>query len=194
MVVIYEMYQFYNSPFKRHTGTDSSCHTPQTTSSHSLRLNSVEDLDYIPEEELTHKDLKKAVLKRDGVYLFCWCRIQREGQKSIPFQCDASLFQRTGLNQKHQVQNRLLLCSICHGQFHKLKRYVDVVDNKLMVKVVNESADRNSEKYREWEVAVGVLKVTRFCKADGLIIGKQQTVNWNYIFAKIQICFQTERR
>ena len=83
-------------------------------------------------------------MKRDGVCLFCWNRIECEGahilaQKEIPFRYyEASLFERAGLKQKHQVQNGLLLCSICHGQFDKLKRYVDVVDDKLVVKVVNE--------------------------------------------------------
>ena len=132
MNIINEMYQFYIYPFKQHNGTgksESSCHTPETTSSHPSRQNSAEDIDYIPEEgkELTHYHLKKAVVKRDGVCLFCWDRIECEGahilaQKNIPFQYDeSSLFERTGLKQKHQVQNGLLLCSKCHGQFDKLK-------------------------------------------------------------------------
>lgn len=74
---------------------------------------------------------------------------------------ESSLLQRAGLTQKHQVQNGLLLCKICHSQFDKLKRYVDVVDDKLVVKVVNETNDKSSEKHEEWEDAVGALKVTR---------------------------------
>jgi hypothetical protein len=165
-----EMYQFYIFPFKQHNGTgksEPSCHTPQTTSSHP---SSVEDKDYIPEEEeklFTHKDLKKAVLKRDGVCLFCWDRIQCHvahilAQKELPFPYDeTALFARTGWKQKHQVQNGLLLCVKCHAEFDALKRYVDVVDDKFIVKVVNETDDRNSEKYREWEDVTRLLKGNR---------------------------------
>ena len=156
MDFINEMYQFYIFPFKQHNGTgksEPSCHTPQTTSSHPSRQNSVDDLDYIPEEEekeLTHKDLKKAVLKRDGVCLFCWNTLQLHvahilAQKNVPFKFDeTALFERTGLKQKHQVQNGLLLCSICHGEFDALKRYVYVVDDKMMVRVVNGTIDANN--------------------------------------------------
>ena len=156
MDFINEMYQFYIFPFKQHNGTgksEPSCHTPQTTSSHPSRQNSVDDLDYIPEEEekeLTHKDLKKAVLKRDGVCLFCWNTLQLHvahilAQKNVPFKFDeTALFERTGLKQKHQVQNGLLLCSICHGEFDALKRYIYVVDDKMMVRVVNGTIDANN--------------------------------------------------
>ena len=187
---INEMYQFYVFPFKQHNGTgksEPSCHTPQTTSSHPSRQNSVEELDYIPEEEekeLTHKDLKKAVLKRDGVCLFCWNTIECIGchiiaQKNIPVPYDEEcLFRRAGLKQKHQVQNGLLLCSICHGQFDKLKRYVDVVDDKLVVKVVNETDDRNSEKYRQWCRTTGKLKNDRlFMEEDWVNVDNRKAVN-----------------
>ena len=155
MDFINEMYQFYIFPFKQHNGTgksESSCHTPQTKSSNPSRQNSVEDLDYIPEEEekeFTHKDLKKAVLKRDGVCLFCWEQIECIGshiiaQKNVPFKFDeTALFERTGLKQKHQVQNGLLLCANCHGEFDALKRYVDVMDDKLVARVVNGTNDVN---------------------------------------------------
>ena len=167
---INEMYQFYIFPFKQHNGTgksESSCHTPQTTSSHPSRQNSVEDLDYIPEEEekeLTHKDLKKAVLKRDGVCLFCWTAKPIQGchilaQKNIPFQYDEEpLFRRAGLEQKHQVQYGLLLCSNCHIEFDALKRYVDVVNDKLIVMVVNET---NDAKNLEWIDACGSITALR---------------------------------
>ena len=190
MDFINEMYQFYIFPFKQHNGTgksEPSCHTPQTTSSHPSRQNSVEDLDYIPEEEekeLTHKDLKKAVLKRDGVCLFCWTAKPIQGchilaQKNIPFQYDEEpLFRRAGLEQKHQVQNGLLLCSNCHIEFDALKRYVDVVDDKLMVNVVNETDDRNSEKYREWTEVVEDLKVGRQTRERRWSDGRQ-AVNSN---------------
>jgi hypothetical protein len=189
MNIINEMYQFYIYPCKQHTGTgksESSCHTPETTSSHSSRQNSAEEIDYIPEEEkeLTHYYLKKAVEKRDGVCLFCWNNRQCEGslilaQKDIPFPYDeAWLFERTGLKQQHQVQNGLLLCVFCHKEFDALKRYVDVVNDKLIVKVVNETDDKNNEKYLEWKRIVRDLKISRQGREeDWLNIDKRQAVD-----------------
>lgn len=154
--VIDKMYDFHIKVFKQHNGTGSSCHTPSTSPSVS-KCDSVEDLDYVPEEsekKLEHTDLKKAVLKRDSVCLFCWNQIQCQGahivaQKDVPFLYDEpTLFQRSGLKQKHQVQNGLLLCAVCHGEFDALKRYVDVVDDKLVVKVVNETNDENDVSYK----------------------------------------------
>jgi hypothetical protein len=66
-----------------------------------------------------------------------------------------------GLTQKHQIQNGLLLCKICHSQFDKLKRYVDVVDDKLVVKVVNETNDETNDKHKDWKIAIRTLKVLR---------------------------------
>jgi hypothetical protein len=128
----------------------------------------VEDLDYVPEErELTHKDLKKAVEKRDGVCLFCWGRLSLEGahiiaQKNISMVYDEpSLLLRAGLTQKHQVQNGVLLCKVCHDQFDQLQRYVDVVDDKLVVKVVNYSVLGNDDKHRDWQGDVKDLRIAR---------------------------------
>jgi hypothetical protein len=103
-------------------------------------------LEYVPEErELVHKDLKNAVSKREVVRWFCWNRKPLQtshiiAQKNIPMAFDEScLLQRAGLTQKHQVQNGLLLCRNYHDTYDLLKRYVDVVDGKLVVKVVNET-------------------------------------------------------
>ena len=41
------------------------------------------------------------------------------------------------------MQNGLLLCKNCHGEFDALKRYVDVAGDKLVLKVVNETNDPN---------------------------------------------------
>ena len=151
--IIDKMYDFQIRVFKQHNGTGSSCHTPIESSSMS---NSVEDLDYIPKEsnrKLEHLDLKKAVSKRDGVCLFCWDSIQCQAahivaQKDVPFQYDEpSLFERTGLRQKHQVQNGLLLCIKCHAEFGALKRYVDVVDDMLVLKVINKTPNENEPSY-----------------------------------------------
>jgi hypothetical protein len=162
------MFDWYIRPFhKNYTTNSESCQTPPTSRTPS-RSNSAEDLDYVPEEkELVHKDLKKAVVKRDVVCLFCWDKLECEGahiiaQKNIPMAYDeSSLLQRAGLTQKHQVQNGLLLCNKCHSQFDKLKRYVDVVDDKLVVKVVNETNDETSNKHRDWEIVNGKLKNDR---------------------------------
>jgi hypothetical protein len=61
---------------------------------------------------------------------------------------ETCLFIRAGITQKHQVQNGLLLCGNCHDEFDILKRYVDVVDDKLVVKVVNETNDENDVNYK----------------------------------------------
>jgi hypothetical protein len=147
------MFDYYIRPFHKSYNTDSeSCHTPSSVSS---RTNSGEDLDYVPEDkELLHTDLKKAVAKRDVVCLFCWNRKPLKGshiiaQNNVPMACDeASLFIRAGIMQKHQIQNGLLLCGNIHDEFDLLKRYVDVVDGKLVVKVVNEPNDENNDNYR----------------------------------------------
>jgi len=170
--VIEKMYDFHIKVFKQHNGTGSSCHTPSASASVS-RKSSAEDLNYIPEESektLDHSDFKKAVKKRDDVCLFCWSQIQCQGahivaQKddSFPYN-EPTLFQRTGLKQKHQVQNGLLLCAVCHGEFDALKRYVDFVDDKLVVKVVNETNDITSDKYKDWKETVEDLEVIRIAR------------------------------
>jgi hypothetical protein len=151
------MFDCYIRPFHKSYNTDSeSCHTPSTVSSRTpSRSNSTENLEHVPEEkELVHKDLKKAVARRDVVCLFCWDKLECEGahiiaQKNIPMAYDeSSLLQRAGLIQKHQVQNGLLLCNKCHSQFDKLKRYVDFIDDKLVVTVVNETNDENDVNYK----------------------------------------------
>ena len=156
-----DMFARYIIPFHKDYSDSSSCHTPLSSNPPS-RSNSAEDLDYVPEErELTHKDLKKAVEKRDSVCLFCWNRKPLKGchiiaQKNIPMVYDEpSLLLRACLTQKHQVQNGLLLCGNCHDEFDQLQRYVDVVDDKLVVKVVNHSVLGNDDKHRDWEIAFG---------------------------------------
>ena len=165
-----DMFARYILPFDKDYSDSSSCHTPLSSNPPS-RSNSAEDLDYVPEErELTHKDLKKAVEKRDGVCLFCWDKLQCHGahiiaQKNIPVAYgEPSVLAGAGLKQKHQVQNGMLLCIKCHGEFDQLKRYVDVVDDKLVVKVVNYSVLGNDDKHRDWIDAVETLKDTRLGK------------------------------
>lgn len=162
-----DMFAHYILPFHKDNSDTSTCHTPVSSYPPS-RSNSAEDLDYVSEErELTHKDLKNAVEKRDGVCMFCWGRLSLEGahiiaEKNISMVYDEpSLLLRAGLTQKHQVQNGVLLCKVCHDQFDQLQRYVDVVDDKLVVKVVNETNDTKSDKHRDREIAFGKLKNDR---------------------------------
>ncbi|KAJ1334528.1 hypothetical protein BSLG_007683 [Batrachochytrium salamandrivorans] len=164
------MFDFYIRPFHKSYNTDSeSCHTPSTVSSRTpSRSSSTEDLDYVSEEkELFHKDLKKAVVRRDGVCLFCWNRKPLKGshiiaQKNIPMAYDeASLFVRARITQKHQVQNGLLLCGNCHDEFDLLKRYVDVADDKLVVKVVNETNDENDLDYKSAVLTTQSIRTTQ---------------------------------
>ena len=165
-----ELFAYYILPFHKVYTDASSCHTPPSSNPPS-RSNSVEDFHYIP-----HKDLKKAVEERDGVCLFCWDR--EEGQAAhIIAQNDlgmayeeSSLLLRAGLTQKHQVQNGMLLCIKCHSKFDKLQWYVDVVDDKLVVKVVNYSVLRNDEKHMEWRSALMTTQAIRTT---------QKTLYWN---------------
>jgi hypothetical protein len=161
------MFAYYILPFHKNYSDSSSCHTPASSRPPS-RANSVENVQYVTvEKELSHKDLKVAVEMRDGVCLFCWNRIECEGahiiaQKNTPMAYnEVSIFTRAGLSQKHQVQNGLLLCKICHSQFDKLKRYVDADGDKLVVKVVNETNDETSNKHKEWKDNVRMLKLVR---------------------------------
>ncbi len=163
------MFDWYIMPFHK-SYNENSCHTPSKVSSRSnSRPSSAkqeEDQDY-QTKQLKHRDLKDAVEKRDGVCLFCWDKLECEGahiiaQKNIPMTYDeSSLLQRAGLTQKHQIQNGLLLCNKCHSQFDKLKRYVDFDDDKLVVRVVNETNDETSDKHREWIRTVRDLKIAR---------------------------------
>jgi hypothetical protein len=161
------MFAYYILPFHKNYSDSSSCHTPASPRTPS-RANSVDNVQCVTEEKVpSHKNLKEAVEKRDGVCLFCWDTLECEGahiiaQKKISMAYDeSSLLQRAGLIQKHQVQNGLLLCNKCHNQFDKLKRYVDVVDDKLVIKVVNETNDTTSDKHREWQRSIRNLRAMR---------------------------------
>ena len=67
----------------------------------------------------------------------------------------------------------MLLCIKWHSNFDRLKRYVDVVDDKLVVKVVKNSVLPNDEKHREWEMLVGKLKNDRIYMKQYLLDGWQ---------------------
>ena len=166
-----DLFASYILPFHKDYNDSSSCRTPASSRPPS-RSNSAEDLDYVQEErELQHRDLKKAVEKRDGVCLFCWERQELQGahiiaQKNIAVAYDEnSILGRAGLMQKHQIQNGLLLCMLCHTLFDKLKRYVDVVDDKLVVKVVNYSTVTNDEEQIDYQRNISEFKDFRSVRA-----------------------------
>ncbi|OAJ45434.1 hypothetical protein BDEG_28574 [Batrachochytrium dendrobatidis JEL423] len=80
--------------------------------------------------------------------------------------------------KKHQIQNGLLLCIKCHDQFGKLKQYVDVVDDKLVIKVINETNDLTSDKHKKWIETIEDLKVIRRTRQKRWI-DNRQTVESN---------------
>ena len=152
-----DLFAYYILPFHKDYNDSSSCHT-HASSEPPSRRNSADDLYYVEEErELQYRDLKKAVEKRDGVCLFCWRFRQLQGahiiaQKNITVVYDEnSILGRAGLMQKHQIQNGLLLCMLCHADFDQLKLFVDVVDDKLVVKVVSYSTVTNDEKQSDYQ-------------------------------------------
>jgi hypothetical protein len=157
---ITEMFDFYILPFHRGYST-SCCYTGSESSGPNSSPGNGQD--YV---DLSHGNLKNALLARDKACLFCWSKEALHGshiisQMSIITVDEMQILQNSGLKQKHQVQNGLLLCACCHPRFDKLKRYVDVVDDNLVLKVVNEANDENSEKHREWTGKIKDLKRIR---------------------------------
>ena len=53
------------------------------------------------------------------------------------------------------------MCVKCHKRFDLLSHYVDVVDDKLAVKVINETNDTSSDEYEKWEMVFGSLLALR---------------------------------
>ena len=174
-------FNYYIAVFKQHAG--SKCHTP-TSSRTPSRSNYVHHINDIHSQDLSHSQFKKSVGKRDGVCLFCWNNLECEAahvvaQQDLPFDYDEqSIFQRVGLYSKHQVHNGVLLCSVCHGQFDKLKRYVDVVeengDVKYVVKIVK--GLRESDEV-EWQRAVRNVRTLRQIRMEDYTDGRAATDN-----------------
>ena len=172
------MFDWYIMPFHKSYNWNSS-HTPlkglSRSNSGQTSVKEEEDQDY-QSKEFSHKNLKEAVEKRDEVCLFCWDMLECEGahiiaQKNM-LHDESSLLKRAGLEQKHQVQNSLLLCLNCHSQFGKLKRYVDFIDDKLVIKVVNETNDTESDKHKDWEIATDFLQSIRRTGQKYLLDGR----------------------
>ncbi|KAI9332068.1 hypothetical protein BDR26DRAFT_824137, partial [Obelidium mucronatum] len=183
--LIDELFEYYITPFHKGYSNESECNTPIGSTAISSRASSTEDLDYLPEDVvLTHASFKKAVTKRDGGCLFCWGRAAVEGchiitQKNEVMEDDElALFQRAGMKQKHQVQNGLLLCKVCHDLFDNLKLYVDVAGEQLVLKVVNKDEREDVEKTTEWRRNLRDLRGTRVLREeDWAGIDKRQATN-----------------
>lgn len=181
-----ELFDFYIRPFHQHYGDGSSCHNPSKNSSKSSsRANSLVDMNYIP--TLSSADFKREISARDSVCLFCWSLeviegahiIAQKNANSVAYN-DESLLQRVGLEQKHQVQNGLLLCSNCHKRFDALKRYVDVIGNKLVLKIVNDSRVPNDQDDVEWRRVIRNVKASRLSnEEDWIDIDNRKSVDEN---------------
>ncbi|OAJ37694.1 hypothetical protein BDEG_21690 [Batrachochytrium dendrobatidis JEL423] len=151
-----DMFGYYILPFHKDYNDSSSCHTP-VSSNPTSRTNSADDLDYVA---------KVTVLQ--GAHII--------SQKNIGMAYnEPSILLRSGLTQKHQIQNGLLLCIKCHDQFGKLRQYVDVVDDKLVIKVIN---DLTSDKHKKWIETIEDLKVIRRTRQKRWI-DNRQTVESN---------------
>jgi hypothetical protein len=161
-------YQRYIVVFRQHSG--SSYRTP--SSRPASRANSRQDINDDLTQEITDSQFRHSVRERDAVCLFCWDNLECHAahivaKKDLPFDYDEqSIFQRVGLQSKNQVQNGLYLCILCHRQFDKLKRYVDVVveengNLKYVVKIVK--GLRESDE-ADWDEVVELIRATRKVK------------------------------
>jgi len=174
------LFNFYIATFhKRHSDTES-CRMSRQSSSESIAKEPQQAQQTVTVKEPKHSHLVEGVTNRDVVCLFCWDTISLEGahivaQKINPLiaiDVNSVLF-RCGLQFIHQTENGMLLCNKCHDQFDYLKRYVDEVNGKLVVKIVNETNDTTSEKHRQWEKLVKKLINSRIDELEDWKDGRQ---------------------
>jgi hypothetical protein len=173
---IHVLFEFYIGPFHDYFISQPRCRTP-------LALSSSSDGSKIYHivKELSHSHLRKQLLKRDGGCLFCWQRHQRRGVHVVTHSDDLaggpSLFDQTGIAQMHSVQNGLLLCGNCRYAFSSLSKYVDIVDQKMVVKVVNAT---NDEQNQQWKRSIRDLKMLRAIREeDWTDTDKRQSIESN---------------
>lgn len=157
------MLAYYIHPFiKKYIYDSSSC---QNSSSPEKR--------HSPNDEQTpkktHRSLTQALQERDKACLFCWERVELKSchiiaQEDIPMPNNEDpLLQQAGLEQKHQVQNGLFICIMCHDDFNDLRIYVESEDDRMVVKVIDKSNgdDPNCRAHRDWKDVVKNLTVIR---------------------------------
>jgi hypothetical protein len=132
--IIDSFFDRYIFPFHRfyHEEIMGRCRSPQSMES-SRGFSSDEEC-----ESSEHKQMKKALVERDKVCLFCWMSTKCEGAHIIQQEDDEESFSflhQAGLHDKHQVQNGLLLCMTCHDKFSLLIVHLEVCpdDNEDLV-------------------------------------------------------------
>jgi hypothetical protein len=112
--------------------------------------------------------LKEALTLRDGCCLFCWDNDSPEAahifsRKTARMPNIDELLQRAGVPGLYHVQNGLFLCGKCHGKFDTLKMFVDVQEDKMLVKLVNPTDDENNDDWRrETDILRDIRKVYTF--------------------------------
>ena len=133
------LYDLYIRPFKKNNGT--SCYTPASSISESMQPD--------PFDDPSHASLKKGVLGRDKYCLFCWrskslhaAHIIAQKLKNPNYSDDRKILGEAGLQSIHEVNNGMLLCSLCHDAFDKLEVYVEIVDNFYVVKYVKTKEEK----------------------------------------------------
>ncbi|TPX44061.1 hypothetical protein CcCBS67573_g10430 [Chytriomyces confervae] len=99
-----------------------------------------------------HSNFSTALRKWDLVCLICWGSQATDAahliaqKSSIPLVIE-KLLERAGMWSVFQVQNGVLLCARCHILFDALEQYIDVVDGRLIAKIVNRTNDPNDKEY-----------------------------------------------
>ncbi|KAI8835275.1 hypothetical protein BJ741DRAFT_534065, partial [Chytriomyces cf. hyalinus JEL632] len=135
--LIDEMYDQHIGPFKQYGPAGSLCATPYDSAS-SIGSSSPSIT-----SEADHTNFKAALVDRNAVCLFCWTTQFLHAAHIVAESTAVSndLLSLVGLESTYQGQFRLLFCSHCYPALDALQRYVDVVNGKLVVKVVNHDND-----------------------------------------------------
>ncbi|KAI3661571.1 hypothetical protein MP638_007059 [Amoeboaphelidium occidentale] len=122
--------------------------------------------DDVSSEVLRHHAFRNSLVERDEVCLFCWKMFQLQAahivaQKKNPVAAEEEILRRAGLISKHQVQNGLLLCSACHGEFDLLKYYVDIAQANNEVIYFLEIVKGKLQTEEEWVKIINYTKDLR---------------------------------
>ncbi|KAI8820046.1 hypothetical protein BJ741DRAFT_683481 [Chytriomyces cf. hyalinus JEL632] len=100
-------------------------------------------------------------------------------KSSIPLIIE-KLLERAGMRSVFQVQNGVLLCVNCHRSFDALMQYIDVVDSRLIAKIVNRTNDLNDEDYHHnLDDLIGIRAVRKRYQQHAAIpdLGSEMLVN-----------------
>ncbi|KAI8831070.1 hypothetical protein BJ741DRAFT_537127 [Chytriomyces cf. hyalinus JEL632] len=157
------LYARFIQPFKQHGSSGSSNASPQgaagsTGSSTPIKSNATDP---------KHSNFSTALRKRDLVCLICWKHNETDAahliaQKSSNPLVIEKLLERAGMRSVFQVQNGVLLCANCHKSFDALMQYIDVVDSRLIAKIVNRTNDPNDkDHHRNLDDLIGIRAVRK---------------------------------